>query len=207
MTKMQNIFDFVKHEYDLYFAGTRKEPPTREYRELEKMVRRYANTSLPRLSQQFRLATFNSKFAIYSEQWNKWLRAKEDGFVGDPRILGAVQRARKAYRDMDKAAKEKEQEAPAEAPPSKAGTPTPPAEELLEVQAVSNGNRAVRKLFDDFVAASLQAGQVPQWDFTTFRGHLVSQKEAILQKYKGKDVQFTVQSKDGKVSLKAKVVK
>ena len=33
------------------------------------------------------------------------------------------------------------------------------------------------------------------------------QREAILAKYEGKDVVFTVQSKDGKVSLKAKIVK
>jgi len=211
MTKMYGLFEVVKHEYDLYFAGMRKEPPTKEYRDLERMVKRYANSPLQRLSQQFRLATFNGKFAIYSEQWNKWLRAKEDGFVGDPRILGAVRKAKKAYMDMEKGAKEKEKEkekeTPKEVPAPRPTAPTPPAEELFDVQAASDGSRAVRKLFDDFVAASLQAGQVPQWDFSSFRVHLANQKEAILKKYKGKEVQFTVQTKEGQISLKAKIVK
>ena len=207
MTRMQNLFDLVKHEYDLYFAGSRKEPPSKEYKDLEKLVRRYANSPQQRLSQQFRMATFNSKFAIYSEQWNKWLRAKEEGFVGDPRILGAVRKAKKTYSDMDKRGTDGEKAAAKESAAPKSGAPTPPSEELFEVQAASNGSRAVRKLFDDFVEASLEAGQVPQWDFSAFQRHLKSQKDAILQKYKGKDVQFSVQSKDGKVSLKAKVVK
>jgi hypothetical protein len=208
MVKMQVLFDSLKHEYDLYFVGTRKEPPAKEFKVLEKMVRRYANTSLPRLSQQFRVATFNSKFSIYSEQWNRWLRAKEDGFIGDPRILGAVRKAKKAYQDMEKEAPDREEVSGRKALVSQKPTaPTPQAEELLEVQAASNGTRAARKLYDDFVTASLKSGEVPQWDFTSFQGHLVSQKETILQKYKGKDVQFTVQVKDGKVSLKAKVVK
>jgi hypothetical protein len=48
---------------------------------------------------------------------------------------------------------------------------------------------------------------VPEWDFSAFEKHVKQQKEAILAKYAGKDVVFSVQSKDGKVSLKAKVVK
>lgn len=205
MTRMLGLFEQVKHEYDLYFAGTRKEPPTKEFRDLDRLVKRYANASLPRLAQQFRFSSFYSKFSLYSEQWMKWLRAKEEGFTGDPRISGAVRRAKKAYSRLDSGAKEAER--PKEAATAQAVAPTPQEEELLEIQVQSNEGRALRRLFDDFVSASLEAGQVPQWDFGSFQRHLSSQRSAILQKYKGKDVQFAVQTKDGKVSLKAKVVK
>ena len=205
IVRMANLFEHVKHEYDLYFAGTRKDPPTKEFRDLDRLVRRYANSSLPRLSQQFRFSSFNSKFTLYSEQWMKWLRAKEEGFTGDPRISGAVRRAKKAYAKLDSGIKEAER--PKEPSAAQAVSPTPQEEELFEIQVQSNENRALRKLFDDFVEASLESGQVPQWNFASFQGHLNSQRAAILQKYKGKDVQFTVQTKDGKVSLKAKVVK
>jgi hypothetical protein len=98
-------------------------------------------------------------------------------------------------------------EKPREKAAAQAVSPTPQEEELFEIQVQSNEDRALRKLFDDFVDASLEAGQVPQWNFSSFQGHLSNQRSAILQKYKGKDVHFTVQTKDGKVSLKAKVVK
>lgn len=202
MAKMASLFDTVKHQYDLYFAGARTDPPSQEYQDLERMVRRYNSGTLAKLNQQFRFATFSNKFALYSEQWNKWLRARQDGLVADPRISGAIRRAKKTMQNLERGGKK---EPKAE---KKVATETaPPAEQEVAAAAPTNGGRASRKLFDEFVSAMIQGNQIPQWDFPAFEAHIAKQKEAILQKYKGKDVVFTVQNLDGKVSLKAKVVK
>ena len=199
--KMQDLFAVLKHEYDLYFAGTRKTQPAKERAELDRLVKLYGNGTLNRMSQQFLLNAFTSKFTLHCEQWNKWLRAKEDGLVSDPRLPGTTREAKKALYALEKSspghAKTAAKSEASEAVVTAAKEP-PPREK---------GAKPLRGLYDEFISAKLELGMVPEWDFEAFEKHLKKQREAILAKYAGKDVVFSVQNANGKVSLKAKVVK
>lgn len=192
MTRMQTLFDQVKHQYDLYFSGARRDPPSQERAELDRLVSKYSNSGLNKLAQQFMFSTFAGKYTIHAEQWNKWLRAREEGLVRDPRLPASVQKARKALQDLEKG---KVEEVPKPVPPPARAPKAPPEE------------RAARQLFDRFINAKLESGEVPQWDFEAFRQHIEKQKASILKKYGGQDVLFTVQKGGGKVTLKAKIVK
>jgi hypothetical protein len=199
--RMQDLFGVLKHEYDLYFAGTRKTPPTKERAEIDRLVRYYSSGTLNRLSQQFLFNSFSSKYSIHCEQWNKWLKAKEEGLVADPRFTGSTMKAKKELYELEKAA-------PGQVPAALQAEPDGPAASA-RAGALKGGasSQYLRRLYDELINARLQVGMVPEWDFTAFEKHLKQQREAILAKYDGKDVIFTVQSKDGKVSLKAKIVK
>ncbi len=195
--RMQTLLNILKHEYDLYFAGSRRDPPRKEQKELDALVRAYGNTSLPKLAQQFRFTTFNSSYVMRCEQWNKWMRAREDGLVQDPRLLASVRRAKRELQDLERGHPP---------PPASAPEPPPPAPSPAK-QAPVRGGRHTRALFEEFINAKLGEGEVPKWDLASFEQHLAQQKAAILQKYPGSDVAFSVQTKDGKVTLKAKVIK
>lgn len=193
MARMQRLFEQVKHEYDLFFAGARKEAPFRERAELDRMVKFYANGTLNRLAQQFLFNSFSSKYNLQSELWNKWMRAREEGLVQDPRLPAAARMARKALQDLEKRAPgsrgESAQDRPGEPPPK------------------ASPHRKLQRLYDEFVTAKIDAGEIPDWDYASFEAHIGKQREAILQKYQGKDVVFSVRTQDGRISLKAKVVR
>lgn len=199
--RMQDLFGVLKHEYDLYFAGTRKTPPTKERAEIDRLVRYYSSGTLNRLSQQFLFNSFSSKYSMHCEQWNKWLKAKEEGLVADPRFTASTMRAKKELYALEKAA-------PGQVPAAQRMEPAEAAP-APKADASKGGaqNQHIRRLYDELINARLQVGMVPEWDFAAFEKHVRQQREAILAKYEGKDVVFTVQSKDGKVSLKAKIVK
>jgi hypothetical protein len=150
------------------------------------------------MSQQFLLNAFTSKFTLHCEQWNKWLRAKEDGLVSDPRLPGTTREAKKALYALEKSS-------PGHA--KSAAKTEAPAPVTLEPHPRQKGGKPLRGLYDEFISAKLEYGMVPEWDFEAFEAHLKKQREAILAKYAGKDVVFSVQNADGKVSLKAKVIK
>lgn len=196
--RMQELFAVLKHEYDLYFAGTRKTQPAKERAELDRMVRFYGNGTLNRLSQQFLLNAFTSKFALHCEQWSKWLRVKEDGLVSDPRLAGSTREAKKALYALEKSAP-----GHTKAP----GNPEAPAAVAQAPPSQEKDGKPLRGLYDEFITAKLEYGMAPEWDFEAFEKHLKKQREAILAKYAGKDVVFSVQNANGKVSLKAKVIK
>jgi hypothetical protein len=199
--RMQDLFGVLKHEYDLYFAGTRKSPPTKERAEIDRLVRYYSSGTLNRLTQQFLFNAFTSKYSLHCEQWNKWLKAKEEGLAPDPRFTASTMKAKKELYELEKAA-------PGQAPAAQRTEPAvavPAAR--MEGSKSGASSQHLRQLYDELINAKLQHGLVPEWDFAAFEKHIRQQKEAILAKYTGKDVVFTVQSKDGKISLKAKVVK
>ncbi len=201
MSRLKSLIETVKHQYDLFFAGGRKDPPVKEHAELEKIVRTYHNTSLTRLSQQFLFSSLASTFMVHSEQWNKWMRARDEGLASDPRLLGSVRKARKALQDLER---QSASESAGEPEPHRPEEGRAKAEERPAAQPRGNG---VRKLYDDFLNEKLRAGQVPQWDFKAFEAHLKKQRETISAKYGARDVVFSVQNKDGRVTLKARVVK
>ena len=198
MKRMQELFGVLKHEYDLYFAGTRKTQPAAERAELERLVRFYGNGNLNRLSQQFLYNAFASKFTLHSEQWNKWLRAKEDGLVSDPRFTASTRAAKKVLYELEKSTARHMRGV---------GKPENPPIPPMDGTQKESGGRPLRGLYDEFINAKLQHGMAPEWDYEAFEKHLKKQRETILAKYAGKDVVFSVQDQNGKVSLKAKVVK
>ena len=207
--EMQRLFDHVKHGYDLYFAGGSKEPPTKDAMELDMMVRWYRNQGQATLAQQFLFSSFLNKYALHAEQWKKWLRSREEGIAVDPRLPGSVRRARRELMDLEKTSGRSDEERDIPAKSVKKTTLEPAAAKSTPAAAKHESSEAggERRLYDQFVEAHLACGSVPKWDYKGFRKHLAVQKKAIQEKYKGRDISFSVTRKDGKVKLKAKVKK
>ncbi|MEJ2420769.1 MAG: MXAN_5187 C-terminal domain-containing protein [Acidobacteriota bacterium] len=203
MSRIQQLLQQLKLQYNLFFAGARKDPPEAEHQELDRMVRFYRNRALTNFAQQFRFSSLANSYVTYAEQWNKYLRIREDGLADDPRMVAAVQQGRREFRDLEKGRVEtrehEEKSAEGSLKQNAAGKRNPPG----------SGKKPPpeRKLFEEYLNAKLLNGQVPSMDFKQFKNHLARQEESIKQKYEGENVSFRVVNRNGKVTLKARVVK
>lgn len=69
----------LKIEWDLFFTGNRRVPPTKELGELDKFVKTLRNTAIPDNSLRFKFQSVYSNYVAMSELWTKRLRQQEEG--------------------------------------------------------------------------------------------------------------------------------
>jgi len=202
LPKMKEMLKRLEHEYDLYFSGDRKFPPQAEHRELETAVTFYARATLPTTAAQFLFMGFQQSWSLYSNKWNKMMELKLNGMVNDPRLIGATRKMQQQFSRLDTARKEdlQKEDRQKEVEAAKA-QPTQPA------AARVSGISGVKELFAEFNQAKMNAGQTLDLDPMKFEKKLEKQRAELMEKYKAKDVVFSVSVQDGKVSLKAKIVK
>jgi DNA polymerase III gamma/tau subunit len=219
IARMQKMLEVLKLQYNMYFAGARKDPPARERADLDRLFAYYRNANLMQLAQQFRFNSFANGYTLLREQWGKYQRAKEEGVVADPRMVAALRKAQKDLENLERenpeevrrkgeaaktgnaAAQSQEKAAPkesAKAEKPKEASTAPPAKAAKPSKS---------SLYDEYMKARQAAGELTTIDPAAFERQLSGQREQIMKKYAAKDVIFTVENKNGKVSVKAKVVK
>ncbi len=69
----------LRIEYDQYFHGSLKRPPTVLQGKVQKVVLRLASASLLNTRHRFRFNQLNSRFQIFRQQWGRTLREIEAG--------------------------------------------------------------------------------------------------------------------------------
>src|SRR6516165_7980639 len=87
----------LKIEYEMYFGGGRKRPPTEIEWRVELMVKRYAARSGElKYGQRFRYNNLTQTFAKYKDMFRKRLQQREEGKI--QRHFGAAAKAIEAER-------------------------------------------------------------------------------------------------------------
>jgi hypothetical protein len=173
-------------EWEKFFSGIEKKPPMDMKTRLERLIRTYAGEEIRNNTERFRYQTLSARYATFNELWSKRLRAMEEG---RPIAHG-----------------------PRHAPP--AAPPPTPAAVVAAARAqaeyrVRNPTDAdgVRALFDRYMEARREAGDQGPVKFESFQKIISQQADRILKEKGGQAVDFRLETKDGKVSLKAKTVK
>ena len=180
-------------EWEKFFSGIERKPPVDLRTKLENMIRRYSNAEIRNNTERFRFQNLASRYQAFAELWAKRLRAMEEG-----RPLGLHGKAA------------------AMAPPPHTNPEI--AERLAAVSAARGTNEvrvkdpagdaeAVRTLFDRFLEARKQAGESGAVKFESFQKIIAQQSTRILNEKGASAVDFRLETKDGKVSLKAKAVR
>ncbi|HUG54286.1 MAG TPA: MXAN_5187 C-terminal domain-containing protein, partial [Vicinamibacteria bacterium] len=175
-------------EWEKFFGGVEKKPPNELKVRVEALVRKYAYAEIRNNTERFRYQTLSSRYATFNELWNKRLRAIEEGRpVG---LHGIHER---------------------HAPPPPPFSPTPVAARggsgEVRVKDPSGDAEAMRSLFDRFLEARKAAGDAAPVRFESFQKIISQQAARILSEKGAQAVDFRLETKDGKVSLKAKPVK
>jgi hypothetical protein len=178
-------------KWDLFFNGAEKKPPSELQAQVEALVRRYANAEIRNNGERFRYQGLSARFSTFNELWQKRLRAREEG-----KVFG--QHGLRADRLPP----------PVAAPPSPspASRPAAAAEEI-RVSDASRDGAAVRALYERFVEERRRAGEERAPAFENFRDLIGKQTERIRAEKGALAVDFRLETKDGKVSLKARIVK
>jgi hypothetical protein len=181
-------------EWEKFFAGVERKPPTELRIRVEAMIRRNANEEIRNNADRFRYQNLMARYSTFAELWNKRLRALEEG-----RPVGLHGRA--AALPPPPPLVPAASAAPAAVPPRRAA----PAE--VRIQDPSGDAQALRGLYQRFVEARQQAGETAAVKFENFEKLISQQTRRILAEKGGQAVDFRLETKDGKVSLKAKAVK
>jgi hypothetical protein len=196
LDQLERLFRQLQIEWEKFFGGVEKKPPNELRARVEAIVKKYAYTEIRNNTERFRYQALASRFNTFNELWNKRMRAIEEG-----RPLGLHGRAAIAAAQVPGATSAATTGAAARA------AATPGAGGEFRVRSAEQDESAVRNLYEKFLQARQQAGEKGTVKFDNFQ-KLISQQASRIMADKGAQaVDFRLETKEGKVSLKAKVVK
>jgi hypothetical protein len=175
-------------KWDLFFNGQEKKPPSDLQSKVEALIKQYANAEIRNSGERFRYQSLSARFTTFNELWQKRLRAREEGKVFGLHGLRAEQLPPPP--------------APRAEPRAKA-----PAPGEIRVADASRDTEAVRALYERFVVERMQAGEAHAPVFENFRDLIRQQTERIREEKGAQAVDFRLETRNGKVSLKARIVK
>jgi hypothetical protein len=187
----------LKIEYDMYFGGGRKRPPTEIEWRIELMVKRYAERSGElKYGQRFRYNNLAQTHAKYKEMFRKRLAQREEGKV--QRHFGAAAKAIEAERA-------KIQVTTVTAPATGAQVEDSKAFRMVCSEPEKETEK-VDQLYEAFLQAKQQVGEETTKLTKTGFNEFVRKKTKDLQETKNcRDVEYVVEVIDGQVKLKALV--
>ncbi len=179
----------LKIEYDQFFGGGRKRPPTEIEWRIDLLVKRYAERGGElKFAQRFRFNNLSQTYAKYKDIFRKRTAQKEEGKV--QRHFGA------AAKEIEASRRKKEEEEHALEPKAFRMTCSEPERETEKVE----------QLYQAFLQAKQQAGEHTGKLSRSSFNEFVLKKTKELQKQKNcKDVEYVVETVEGQVKLKALV--
>ena len=197
LAQMERDIRQLKIEYDMFFGGGRKRPPTEVEWRIELLVKRYAERAGElKYGQRFRFNNLAQTYAKYKDMFRKRLAQREEGKVD--RHFGAAAKAIEAERAR----------AQAEAQPKEPVTADASEAKTFRVvcSEPEKEPQKVDQLFEAFVQAKKQAGEETSKLTRSGFNEFVRKKTKDLQSKKNcRDVEYVVETVDGQVKLKALV--
>ena len=198
MATLQEDFDRIdvmlrqlQVKWDLFFNGAERKPPSELQTQVETLIKRLANSEIRNNGDRFRFQGLSARYTAFNELWNKRLRAREEGRAFGRHGIKAEESAPMRPTAL-----------------AEALTHAPHAETPREFRVVDAGRdaTAVRALYDHYVEERKRVGEAAP-AFDSFQALIGKQAEKIRAEKGAAAVDFRLETKDGKVSLKAKVVK
>jgi hypothetical protein len=177
----------LKIEYDQYFGGGRKRPPSEIEWRIDQMMKRYSERGGElKFAQRFRFNNLLQTYAKYKDIFRKKLQQKEEGKV--QRHFGAAAKAIEAER-----AHKRETEAGA-------------AAFRITCSEPDREKDKVDQLYHAFLEAKQKAGEHTGKLTPSSFNEFVRKKTKDLRKQKNcREVEYVVEVVDGQVKLKALV--
>ena len=172
----------LEAEYNMFFAGRLPRPPWETRGRVDAIFKRWDRRRIDASVDRFRFQTLQSRYAAFTDLWDRGQRAREEGRPGPFSHA-----------------------APRETPPKKE---TPHEHRILHVTAFRDPLREMDKLhalYDSLMDARREAGDdvVPFHRFAA----LVKEQVTKLRDDQSAEVAFRVDMKDGKVNFTARALK
>ncbi len=174
-------------KWELFFNGAEKKPPSELQTQVDVLIKRNSNAEIRNNGDRFRFQGLAARYTTFNELWQKKLRAREEG-----RLFGM--HGLKAEKMVPKG------------PPLNLSF-KPDAPQEFRVSDPARDTAAVRALYEKFVEERRRTGETQTPAFDSFQALIAKQAQKIQAEKGAQAVDFRLETKDGKVSLKAKVVK
>jgi hypothetical protein len=184
----------LKIEYDQFFGGGRKKPPTDIEWRVDLLVKRYNERGGEMKShQRFRFNNLAQTYAKYKDIFRKRTKQKEEGAI--QRHFGAAAKAIEATRAQEHAKVETVATAAGDAKAFRMICSHPESEpEKLE------------KLYEAFLQAKQLAGEhTGKLSRSSFNQFVLKKTKELQEQKNCKDVEYVVETVEGQVKLKALV--
>ncbi len=180
----------LRVEWEKFFSGVEKKPPMDQKTRLEQLIRKYASAEIRDNALRFRYMALSGTYSTMSELWMKKLRLREEGKAFGVHGLKAEALAM----------------APVAPSPERKAPPRAEAGGTYRVSDPQGDVDSVRALYESFALARQGTGEAAI-RFEKFQDLIKAQAGRILNEKGASAVEFRLETKDGKVSLKAKVVR
>ena len=180
----------LKIEYDIFFGGGSKRPPTDLDWRVQSMFKKHGDSQRLTNIQRFRFNTMQQRYAIFSDLWRKKVNIKEAGYRRPQDELLSIQGLRTEQTHAE--------------------TPKPKATvdwHALKIKIVdpTTEREHVRTLFDAISTARLHAKEnAAPATFDSFASFVQKKTTELRTKYKCPAVEYEVEMKEGKVKLVAR---
>jgi len=199
----------IQTEWDKFFSGIEKKPPVDLKTRLETLLRKYGNQEMTNATERFRMQTLTARYNTFNELWTKRLRAMEEGRTAGLHVTHTLLvHAHKlgAMEPLLEAPPPAAEPRAAQAATAARATGPAAAASGVRVSDARTDAGAVQRLYDQFVAARRAAGETGGVKIETFQ-NLIAQQSTRIRADKGASaVEFRIETKGGKVSLKAKPI-
>jgi hypothetical protein len=173
----------LKIEYDVYFGGGAKKPPTDTEWRVQSLIKKFSDSSKLTYAQRFRYNSITQKYALFSDLWRQKLKIKEEGFRRPSDAVLGIQGMHEQHV-------------------VKGG-----AKESNFVMDAKGDEQLVEQIYKTMAEAREKAGLAPSGNLESFR-KFVSGKTAQIRQQSGCEaVEYTVEVQEGQVRLKAKAKK
>jgi len=192
LTQLERDIRQLKIEYDQFFGGGRKRPPTEIEWRIEQTIKRYAERGGElKVGQRFRYNNITQTYAKYREIFRKKVQQKEEGTV--QRHFGAAAKAIEAERAKEAAAS------------GKSASAQSASFRIVCSEPESEADK-VERLYEAFVRAKEQTGEhTGKISRSSFNDFVRKKTKELQSENNCRDVEYVVEVVNGQVKLKALV--
>jgi hypothetical protein len=204
LARLEKALRQLQIDWEKFFGGVERRPPTDQRTRVEAMLRKYASAEIRNSTLRFRYQGLQARYNTFNELWNKKLRALEEGRPISPRA--GARTAPPALDPEPSPLAEAAAEAAAAADRAEARAARAEAARAVRIQDPGRDRAAVESLFQAFLEERRKTGESTAVRYESFE-KLISQQAQRLSSERGAQaIDFRLETKDGKVALKAKVV-
>jgi hypothetical protein len=190
LTLLEETLRRLKVEYDVYFSGGSKKPPTDVDWRVRSILKKYSDGRRMNFSQRFRYNSLANRYAIFSDLWRQKLKIKEEGYRRPQDAVLSIAGLRDEEAHAETIAQHHH---PYHLKPFAVRCSDPDAEV-----------DTIKTLFEVMVEARQKAGAPTSAGFDSFRNFVRQKTSQIRQEHGCAAVEYSVEIDRGQVRLKAK---
>lgn len=193
ISKLDESLRRLKIEYDVYFGGGSKKPPVDTEWRVTNALKRIGETMKLNYAQRFRFNAIAQRYAVFKDLWRQKMQVKEEGYRRPADAALGIAGLRREQEVVAAEALEEQDH------PDKHHKPF-----SVAFSDTKKESDKIQALFGAMIAARKKAGTAADANFDAFRSFVQKKTEQIRREYGCNAVEYTIETQNGQVRLKAK---